>query len=117
EAMALAANRVAELDGGIVVARDGAIRAEVALPIFGMLSHAPLAETAKACLNVAGSIRDDLGCPHSGMLTSAGFACLPSIIPDLKICDHGLVSVDRVAGGEIVPLEVEASSELVSPAS
>ena len=117
EAMALAANRVAELQGGIVVARDGAIRAEVALPIFGMLSHAPLAETAKACLSVADSIRDDLGCPHSGMLTSAGFACLPSIIPDLKICDHGLVSVDRVAGGEIVPLEVEASSELVSPAS
>jgi hypothetical protein len=71
----------------------------------------------KACLSVADSIRDDLGCPHAGMLTSAGFACLPSVIPDLKICDYGLVSVDRVAGREIVPLEVESSNELVSPAS
>jgi adenine deaminase len=52
-AMALAANRVAELDGGIVVAHDGAVRAKVALPIFGMLSHEPLAQTVKACTNVA----------------------------------------------------------------
>jgi adenine deaminase len=107
EAMALAANRVAELNGGIVVAREGAVRAEVALPIFGMLSHEPLEQTVKACVGVADSIRDDLGCPHDGMLSSAGFACLPVAIPDLKICDRGLVSVDRVTGRELVPLEVE----------
>jgi adenine deaminase len=107
EAMALAANRVAELNGGIVVARDGGVRAEVALPIFGMLSHEPLEQTVKACLAVADSIREDLGCPHDGMLSCAGFACLPVAIPDLKICDRGLVSVDRVTGRELVPLEIE----------
>ena len=107
EAMALAANRVAELGGGIVVAREAAIRAEVALPIFGMLSHEPLEQTVEACLAVADSLRDDLGCPHAGMLSSAGFACLPVAIPDLKICDRGLVSVDRVTGRELVPLEVD----------
>jgi adenine deaminase len=107
EAMALAANRVAELNGGIVVAREGSVRAEVALPIFGMLSHEPLEQTVKACVAVADSIRDDLGCPHPGMLSNAGFACLPVAIPDLKICEHGLVSIDRVTGRELVPLEVE----------
>ena len=117
DAMALAANRVAELDGGIVVARDGAVRAQVALPIFGMLSHEPLAQTVKACANVADSIREDLGCPHEGMLSCAGFACLPSVIPNLKICDRGVVSVDRVTGRQVVPLEVEARAEIGSPAT
>lgn len=115
--MALAANRVAQLNGGIVVAREGAVRAEVALPIFGMLSHEPLEQTVQACLDVAASIRDDLGSPYHGVLSSAGFACLPSVIPSLKICDHGLVRVDRVSGRESVPLEVETRAAVSSRTS
>jgi adenine deaminase len=107
EAMALAANRVAELNGGIVVARDGGVAAEVALPVFGMLSHEPLEHTVKACEQVAHAIREALGCPHDGMLSTAGFACLPVAIPSLKMSEHGLVSVDRVQGSGLVPLEIE----------
>jgi adenine deaminase len=107
EAMALAANRVAELNGGIVVARDGVVTAELALPIFGMLSHEPLERTVQACEQVAHAIREALGCPHDGMLSTAGFACLPVAIPRLKVCEHGLVNVDRVQGGGLVPLEIE----------
>jgi adenine deaminase len=62
------------------------------------------------------SIREDLGSPQEGMVSCAGFACLPSVIPNLKICDRGLVSVDRVTGRQVVPLEVEARSEVGSPA-
>lgn len=104
--MALAANRVAELGGGIVVARDGEVRAEVALPIFGLLSHEPLQSTSAACLAVDRALRDELGCPHPGILTTAGFVCLASAIPSLKVCDHGLVRVERGRPPEVVALAV-----------
>jgi adenine deaminase len=107
EAMALAANRVADLNGGIVVAHNGSVAAEVALPVFGMLSHEPLQQTVHACERVAQAIREQLGCPYDGMLSTAGFACLPVAIPSLKICERGLVKVDRVRGGGIVPLGID----------
>ena len=95
EDMALAANRVLALGGGIVVVRDGEVRAEVALPLFGILSNAPLPETAAACEEVAAAIERDLGSPIDGLLTTVGFACLAVSIPSLKICDRGLVRVRR----------------------
>jgi adenine deaminase len=105
-AMALAANRVAELGGGIAVASDGAVHAEVALPLFGILSDSPAADTIEACRNVATAIRDRLGCPWDGVLTNAGFSCLAVSIPTLKITDRGLVRVARDTH-EPVPLLVE----------
>jgi hypothetical protein len=41
-------------------------------------------------------------------LTTIGFACLTVSIPELKICDHGLVRVRR-DGQEAVALVVEAT--------
>lgn len=106
EAMALAANRVADLRGGIAVAADGAVRAEVALPLFGILSDAPAAETIDACRQVAQAVRDSLGCSWNGVLTNAGFSCLAVVIPRLKITDRGLVRVARDSH-QPVPLLVE----------
>jgi adenine deaminase len=42
--MAKAVNRVAEMGGGITVIRDGAIKAEVPLPIAGLMTDRPLPE-------------------------------------------------------------------------
>ncbi|HIH88380.1 TPA: adenine deaminase [Candidatus Bathyarchaeota archaeon] len=42
--MAAAVNRVAEMGGGIVVVRDGAVKAEVPLPIAGLMTDRPLPE-------------------------------------------------------------------------
>jgi adenine deaminase len=39
EEMAFAANRVAELNGGFVVAKNGKVLAELALPIAGLMTH------------------------------------------------------------------------------
>jgi adenine deaminase len=39
EDMAFAANRVAELQGGFVVAKDGKVLAELALPVAGLMTH------------------------------------------------------------------------------
>lgn len=107
EDMALAANRVVELGGGIVVARGGEIRAEVALPLFGILSEAPAAEVAAACTAIDEAIARDLGSPVDGLLTTVGFACLTVSIPQLKICDRGLVRVRR-DDHELVGLRAEA---------
>ena len=42
--MALAVNRVAEMGGGIVVMRDGVVKADVPLPIAGLMTDRPLTE-------------------------------------------------------------------------
>ena len=42
--MAIAANCVAEMGGGIVVVRDGVIKADVPLPIAGLMTDKPLSE-------------------------------------------------------------------------
>ncbi len=42
--MARAVNRVAEMGGGIVVVRDGAVKAEIPLPIAGLMTDKPLPE-------------------------------------------------------------------------
>ncbi len=42
--MARAVNRVAEMGGGIVVVRDGVVKAEVPLPIAGLMTDRPLPE-------------------------------------------------------------------------
>ncbi len=95
DSMAAAANRVVELKGGIVVAVGGRVVAEIATPLFGILSDAPSVEAIPAATAVAGAIRDQLGIDFDGLVTSVGFACLAVTIPDLKICDKGLVKVWR----------------------
>lgn len=104
--MALAANRCAELEGGIVVVRDGVVRAEVALPTFGIVSHAPLAQTLASSRRVAQAIRDELGSPLPGLVPSAGFACLAVSIPGLKMTEYGLVRVARGGLRERVSITV-----------
>lgn len=95
QSMAAAANRVVELGGGIVVADEGQVIAEVATPLFGIVSDRPSKEVIPEALSVADAIRDDLGVTYDGLITSIGFAALAVIIPELKICDRGLVKVWR----------------------
>ena len=93
--MATAANRVARIGGGIVVARENDVLAEVSTPLFGILSDRPSSEVIEDAVSVADAIRDQLGVSYDGLITSIGFAALAVIIPSLKICDRGLVRVAR----------------------
>ena len=95
ESMAAAANRVVDLNGGIVVADGGEVVAEVATPLFGIMSDKPSSEVIPDAVAVADALRDRMGVSYDGLLTSIGFACLAVIIPNLKICDQGLVRVFR----------------------
>jgi adenine deaminase len=99
--MARAVRRLAEMGGGVVVVDDGGVRAELRLPVAGLLSTDPLqkvVEASRSCVDAARA----LGCETPSPFQSLSFLAL-SVIPSLKITDHGLVDVDRF---ELVPLRV-----------
>jgi adenine deaminase len=96
-----AVERLVELGGGIVVVSDGEVRAELPLPVAGLLSDRPLAEVVAASRACVEATRE-LGCTLPSPFQSLAFLAL-SVIPSLKITDHGLVDVDAF---ELVPLEV-----------
>jgi adenine deaminase len=99
--MARAVQRLVELGGGIVVVESHGVRAELPLPVAGLLSDAPLAHVvaqSRACNEAAAT----LGCQVATPFLTLSFLAL-SVIPKLKITDRGLVDVDRF---ELVPLAV-----------
>jgi adenine deaminase len=97
--MARAVQRLAELGGGMVAVRDRGIRAELPLPVAGLLSDAPLERVLGQTDALMAAARD-LGTPLDAPFDAISFLSL-SVIPALKITDRGLVDVDRF---EIVPL-------------
>ena len=100
--MARVVERLAVLGGGIVAVEDGAVLAELPLPVGGLLADLALAEVVErsaACTAAA----ERLGCTGSTPFLTMSFLAL-SVIPSLKITDQGLVDVDRF---ELVPLEAE----------
>jgi adenine deaminase len=100
EAMAACVARLAELGGGIVVA-DGERTVELPLPVAGLVSDAPAEEVVER-LDAAHAALADMGVGLGAPFMALSFLAL-SVIPSLKLTDHGLVDVER---GEIVPLEV-----------
>ena len=95
-------HRLAEIGGGIVVADGGKVRGELALPVAGLMSDAPLGAVHEEMLGLERILR------HNGVRWDAPFMCLSflalSVIPELKVTDRGLVDVNRF---EIVPLKVD----------
>jgi adenine deaminase len=98
--MARAVARLAEIGGGEVVVEHRGVRAELPLPIAGLLSDAPVAEVVSASRSCVEASRR-LGCTLPSPFQSLAFLAL-SVIPSLKITDRGLVDVDRF---ELVPLQ------------
>jgi adenine deaminase len=89
--MALAANRLSEIEGGFVVVRDGVILAELALPIAGLMSLNPY-ETVRDQLIPLRSAAASLGTTLQEPFLQLAFLALP-VIPALKITDRGMVDV------------------------
>jgi len=90
--MALAVNRLIELGGGFAVADGGAITAELALPIAGLMSLEPF-ETVAADLHKLRDAARALGCTLPEPFLQVAFLALP-VIPHLKMTDRGLFDVD-----------------------
>ena len=100
--MAAAVNRVAEIGGGIVVVRDGVVKAEVALPIAGLMTDRPLPEVIAGLDKIneeAAKLRPGklLGSNPVDTQTFIFLTCYPW---GIVLTDRGLVNV---RSGEAVP--------------
>ncbi|MDX2482202.1 MAG: adenine deaminase [Pseudodonghicola sp.] len=91
--MALAANRLAEVGGGVTVFRDGAELALVELPIAGLMSDAPAREVAQKAERMMQAMRD-CGCDLNNAYMQHSLLALV-VIPELRISDLGLVDVRK----------------------
>ncbi len=105
EQMALAANQLAEINGGQVVVKDGEIIGQVALPIAGLMST----KRADLVAKEAGSVLEGFqacGCSIVNPNMQLSLLALV-VIPALRISDLGLVDVEKF---EFVPVIEGAGS-------
>jgi adenine deaminase len=92
-AMALAANALAEVGGGMLVVRDGQVRAAVELPIAGLMSDERAEVVAQKAEAVLAEFRA-CGCSVNNANMQLSLLALV-VIPELRISDLGLVDVTR----------------------
>ena len=94
EAICLAANRLREIGGGLVLVRDGRIAAEFQLEIAGLMTARPAAEVS-AKLEEMSELAHSMGVPRE----IEPFMCLSflslAVIPSLKVTARGMFDVDR----------------------
>ncbi|WP_375280503.1 adenine deaminase [Pseudooctadecabacter sp.] len=91
--MALAVNRMADIEGGFVVAQGGKITAELALPVAGLMSLQPF-EDVRTRLEALRDAAKALGVTLEEPFLQLAFLALP-VIPMLKITDRGMVDVTK----------------------
>ncbi|HZH27751.1 MAG TPA: adenine deaminase [Azospirillaceae bacterium] len=91
--MAVAVNRLIEMQGGFVAARGGRVLADLPLPIAGLMSDRPYEVVARRLADLRRAVRS-MGCHLPEPFLQLAFLPLP-VIPHLKITDRGLVDVDR----------------------
>jgi adenine deaminase len=100
--MATAVNHIHSMQGGAVVCADGKILAQLALPLFGLISDLALTELAQQFEKVMAAAQKQ-GIPFPdpilSLTTLSGAA-----IPYLRICEEGLVNLKS---GKNVSLFVE----------
>ncbi|WP_187429124.1 Adenine deaminase [Roseobacter fucihabitans] len=89
--MAMAANRLNEVGGGIVIFRDGVELALVELPIAGLMSDRLATEVAAKADQMMQAMRD-CGCTLNNAYMQHSLLALV-VIPELRISDLGLVDV------------------------
>ncbi len=89
--MALAANRLAEVGGGMCLFADGTEKALVELPIAGLMSDRPATEVAAKADALIAAMRD-CGCTLNNAYMQHSLLALV-VIPELRLSDLGLVDV------------------------
>lgn len=99
--MMTAAHRTFRLGGGMVVAEGKEVKAELPLPIAGLMVDRPVKEVRVQLDRTLAAARE-LGTSLHDPFMAMSFLAL-EVIPSLKLTDQGLVDVDRF---ELVPLWV-----------
>jgi len=93
EAMALAANELAQRQGGMLVVKDGAVLAVVEMPIAGLMSDERAEVVAAKAEQVLAAYRA-CGCTLNNANMQLSLLALV-VIPELRISDLGLVDVTK----------------------
>ena len=91
EQMALAANRLRDVGGGITLFKDSEELAMVELPIAGLMSDSPATQVAAKADQMMQAMRD-CGCKLNNAYMQHSLLALV-VIPELRISDLGLVDV------------------------
>lgn len=97
--MAIAANRLAEVQGGIVVVREGKVEALVELPIAGLMSD-ERAEVVAAKAQHMVKAMEACGCRLNNAYMQHSLLGLV-VIPEIRISDEGLIDVTRFTRTEL----------------
>ncbi len=100
--MAMAANRLQEIGGGVVVFQEGRETALVELPIAGLMSDAPAKEVAAKAEQMVTAMQA-CGCELNNAYMQHSLLALV-VIPEIRISDLGIVDVREF---EVVDLFVE----------
>ena len=89
--MALAVNRIAALEGGQAVVKDGEVLGEIAYPVLGLLTDLSAEEAAekKKALN---ALIHDMGSAIPIPFMFLSFISLAAI-PEYAVTDHGFIDV------------------------
>jgi adenine deaminase len=93
EMMAIVARYVCELGGGLAVASEDRIMAELPLPVAGLMSDRPIEQVQGAHAKLLAAARE-LGSPLHDPFMAMSFSAL-EVIPSLKLTDKGLVDVEQ----------------------
>ena len=89
--MAVAVNRIKELNGGLIIAEDGKVKYELPLPICGLLTDLDGEESALILKKMQEDLRAK-GCEMDSPYMTLAFITL-IFIPFYGITDKGLVDV------------------------
>jgi adenine deaminase len=89
--MAVCVRAIEAMQGGLVVAADGELLGQLALPVGGLMSEQPVNDVI-ATLEQMTAITHQLGCTLPAPFMTLSFISLPTV-PELGLTDQGLVSV------------------------
>lgn len=95
EDMALAANRMLQIGGGVVIVNHGKVIGEVALTVGGLLSNAGVGEVARGW-NELNHYLQEQGCPWDDPLFGLGFLSFTGL-PYVRITPTGIVDIRNKA--------------------
>ncbi|MBB5516687.1 adenine deaminase [Rubricella aquisinus] len=98
--MAIAANTLRRVGGGIVVIKDGKEIALVELPIAGLMSDAPARDVAAAADRMVAAMAE-CGCTLNNAYMQHSLLALV-VIPELRISDLGLVDVTKFERTDLI---------------
>jgi len=93
EDMVAALRRMKELGGGMVLMQEGQVRAEIPLPVGGLMSAGALADVATQ-MEAMKAILRDMGCPLEDPVFTLGFLSF-SALPWIRLTPSGLLDVRK----------------------